>query len=736
MINFLVLFFLSFQLVPGQQSDLEWVGGWPFSYCNACATDTVRDICFLQSGGGVYILDISDPNDPVKLSNNIRTDGPLINLYYEYQNQYLFLVKRYHLDEDSATNQDHLSTQIWDIGDPDNPSFISEFYYGSFWPFNFQDSLVYLIMENNTQDYSIGYSVMNFADPYQVQEIYTHTQSEIFDLCLDDSILITSSDSIYIFNNSDPLNPTLITTLPYENIVFMETKDNYLFAINASENLLFSFDLDDPANPSIADTCFFNNPSYLDSRYINLHRNFIVTSSRNSGLLEVMDIADPDSIFSYDTNTVFAGDGYHNQFAINEQYTYLTHEDSGLITVDITDPGNPQLTHLMKSTDKIYDFALTDDYLFSINYQDYWKLEIFDITNLNNIQPISSCSLTEYSWLIEVNDPYAYIVEFLEEDTIVLLEIVDINDPYQPTVINACTLELTYISTISIKNNLLFAGYLYDISDPINPVYISSFDKNGEQMIIHDNIGYLTDYCYIYICDITDPYNPIWLSSISCGWGKFVHCINHIFLQNYGFLHMINVENPSNPWTTNFIQITHLFSGSYLDLWSIINQGHYLVITSTEAWTYPYYPSRIFIVDISDVNNPCVEKVKVLNNYAVQTKNNEDIIFILTSYTGLQIYRYPPLVSVSESPPNLSSLNLNSTFFSSSHPLLSLSGLPVGVEISIYSVDGRKVFDTNYTQPEFHLNLNNLNISSGIYFLKVSDDQGDDLLMKKIELLK
>ena len=102
----------------------------------------------------------------------------------------------------------------------------------------------------------------------------------------------------------------------------------------------------------------------------------------------------------------------------------------------------------------------------------------------------------------------------------------------------------------------------------------------------------------------------------------------------------------------------------------------------------------------------------------------------------MDIYRYPPLVSVSESPPTSPSLNLNSTMFSSSHPLLYLSGLPVGVEISIYSVDGRKVFDTNFTQSEFHLNLNNLNISSGIYFLKVTDQEESDLMMKKFELLR
>ena len=38
----------------------ELVGNWPFGKARATATDSARELAFFGSGGGVYILDISD----------------------------------------------------------------------------------------------------------------------------------------------------------------------------------------------------------------------------------------------------------------------------------------------------------------------------------------------------------------------------------------------------------------------------------------------------------------------------------------------------------------------------------------------------------------------------------------------------------------------------------------------------------------------------------------------------
>lgn len=50
------------------------IGNWPFGLCYAVAYDSSRSLAFMESGGGVYVLDVSNPTQPVKLSEAIRME--------------------------------------------------------------------------------------------------------------------------------------------------------------------------------------------------------------------------------------------------------------------------------------------------------------------------------------------------------------------------------------------------------------------------------------------------------------------------------------------------------------------------------------------------------------------------------------------------------------------------------------------------------------------------------------
>ena len=45
--------------------NVRFVGNWPFGACWGVELDSTREIGFLGSGGGVYIIDVSNPEDPV-----------------------------------------------------------------------------------------------------------------------------------------------------------------------------------------------------------------------------------------------------------------------------------------------------------------------------------------------------------------------------------------------------------------------------------------------------------------------------------------------------------------------------------------------------------------------------------------------------------------------------------------------------------------------------------------------
>ena len=61
--------------LPFDSSNCSLVGNWPFGPSYSLTLDSARNLVFCGSGGGVYVLDVSDSTNPVKLSEAIHTTG-------------------------------------------------------------------------------------------------------------------------------------------------------------------------------------------------------------------------------------------------------------------------------------------------------------------------------------------------------------------------------------------------------------------------------------------------------------------------------------------------------------------------------------------------------------------------------------------------------------------------------------------------------------------------------------
>ena len=71
-------------VVPAQDSlNCREKGSWPFGRSLAVAYDASRNLAFLGSGGGVYVLDVANPAQPFKLSEAIHSRGLVLGLYYQ-----------------------------------------------------------------------------------------------------------------------------------------------------------------------------------------------------------------------------------------------------------------------------------------------------------------------------------------------------------------------------------------------------------------------------------------------------------------------------------------------------------------------------------------------------------------------------------------------------------------------------------------------------------------------------
>ena len=70
--------------------NVRFVGNWPFGPCWAVCVDSARNLVFVGSGGGVYVLDVSQVSNPVRVSE-IRTRGIIYGLYYDNTTQMLYV---------------------------------------------------------------------------------------------------------------------------------------------------------------------------------------------------------------------------------------------------------------------------------------------------------------------------------------------------------------------------------------------------------------------------------------------------------------------------------------------------------------------------------------------------------------------------------------------------------------------------------------------------------------------
>jgi len=89
--------------------NVRFVGNWPFGPSYAVAYDSARSLLFCGSGGGVYILDGSNPTNPMMLSEKLHTRGAVWDFFYDS------ILQRLYIADGVA------GLEIWNVNDPLNP---------------------------------------------------------------------------------------------------------------------------------------------------------------------------------------------------------------------------------------------------------------------------------------------------------------------------------------------------------------------------------------------------------------------------------------------------------------------------------------------------------------------------------------------------------------------------------------------------------------------------------------
>lgn len=224
------------------------VGGWPFGPSYAVAVDEARNIAFLGSGGGVYILNVANPSNPVKISEAIHTKDRVEGLFYQSNKLYI------------APGDEGL--EIWDVADPSSPQKLGSCNTpGYACGVAVSDNYVYV-----ADYYNPGLRVIDIAVPQNPREVgYCETPSYTYGVAIAGNyVYLACWDSgLRVIDVSNPAHPLEVGSYNTPGVAkVVVSANNYAYVADGDSGLRV-VDVSDHTNPG--EVSHFNTSGYARS---------------------------------------------------------------------------------------------------------------------------------------------------------------------------------------------------------------------------------------------------------------------------------------------------------------------------------------------------------------------------------------------------------------------------------------------------------------------------------------
>ena len=328
-------------VIDFDSSNVSFKGNFPFSVSYDLGMSPDGDLVFVGSGGGIYVTDVSDPQNPLVLSE-IRTRSLIDQCTYDPVNKRLYVCAYFS------------GIEIWDLSDIYNPTRMSRFptepYPRSGVAFNGN----YLFFTTN---YSLW--TLDISDPYNpiiVDDLYI-ANNLIGQMYLkgETIYIVTSSQGLKIVDASDPLNLHLIASYGYVSGTEFDISGNYLYAVNSS-GMFTILNISDSTNVTIAGS--LNIGDYPQDIVVFNDKAYISKSGTNGGL-QIVDVTDPSIPTSI---SLYPGD--YEFIAGMEDYVYLT-RNSTFSVLDVTDSTNVQYESGYEIPGFIEDISVSGSYAYT-----------------------------------------------------------------------------------------------------------------------------------------------------------------------------------------------------------------------------------------------------------------------------------------------------------------------------------------------------------------------------------
>ncbi|MBD3285671.1 T9SS type A sorting domain-containing protein, partial [candidate division WOR-3 bacterium] len=666
--------------------NVRFVGNWPFGPCNAIAYDESRHLVFLASGGGVYIIDVITPANPIKISERIHTKGVVEDLFYDSSNQLLYI----------AANEAGL--EIWDVSVPLFPERRSSFdIQGATRSVYVSGQNAFVYTYNGEIPENILY-LIDVSSPSYPKEVSSVNTIYAYDLCVSNSyVYLAGSAYFQVFDVSKPTQPKELGEC-YLNII-NELSISGSYAYGVSWTGLTIVDIADPNNPEVVlCTQKGGNDLYISDNYL------YIVGDQSFRVYEISDPLNPELISkcntSYNSSSV----------CISADYAFVSYTASGLDVIKLTDMSEPERVSHFDAPRGLINLDISGDYAYIVDFNK--GLCIVDISNSKLPKTVSfwrDSTLYHNPLSVFVSGSYSYVANHGEPyyEYKSSLRIVNISDPYHPRTVACIEIELpnTVMSAYVMNNYLYIAAdllYIYDIVDPSHPKEVSSYEtrKYAYEVQVVYPYAYIADDDGFLILDISNPYQPI-----EVGYYDAPHSVRDLSVEgSFAYLGLVNT------YDAEFIVIDISEPTDPCEVACLDGTIRDLTVVNSYAYVAGYH---LKVIDISDPWNPQqVGFYRTPGEISLGLSVSGDYIYVADDVAGLQIFdNYH--VDIEETPLcNTTSSRLEGFLNTLSYDL------PFESQLTIYSADGRKILKTTlegkgaWEAPS--------NMSQGVYFASLT----------------
>ena len=417
------------------------------------------------------------------------------------------------------------------------------------------------------------------------------------------------------------------------------------------------------------------NIEMLDLKYTNWHPADVVACqgdyaylgleyySASAGGIAIIDNSNPEypmEVAYFETiDDIFDIEIYGN-------YAYVGHWGEGLQVLDISNPLDPVEVRLYSDPAYIEDIFVAGNlaYMSCIN----GGLTIADISDPANINILSNYTFGGYGGCVCA---YENIVYLCGED---ILRIIDANDPANPIPLSNMAVPSTphdfAVYEGHLYTSLYYDGmYIYDLSNPVNPHYVSNITGEALDVVVADDIAYTRNGTReLQMFDVSDPSSPTFINSCATSGDMMdiAHGGDFIYAAyDDNGLKVIDVSNTSLPivypcyepdwWIYsveldgNYAYVTdceqgfmvldvsdpsHMFQAAYLN-----NIGSAYDIYTVGEYAYVFCPEVGYqVIAIVDPLNPRVEGNVNLDGTIKKIDEETNTMFVSGEHDNLHIY--------------------------------------------------------------------------------------------------